>query len=400
MPDLEIRHISQISDVPRHAWNAMVDADNPFMRHEFLNALEQTGCVDRGSGWQPHHVIAESGGEVVGAMPLYFKYHSYGEYVFDWAWADAYERAGMRYYPKLLCSVPFTPVTGGRILVSESGRRAQAARQMVTAVMQLAEQRGLSSIHWLFTNEEDTKLLEDCELMMRQGSQFHWHNKGFADFDAFLGELSSKRRKNIKRERRRVIEQDIEFENLSGEEITIGHWDRFYQFYISTIESRGAIPYLTREFFEHIGASMESSILLTLARIDGEYVAGALNLKGAQTLYGRYWGSHGMYENLHFETCYYQGIEYCIQNKLTRFEAGAQGEHKLNRGLLPTATWSAHWVSHPGFQEAIADFLDHERPGIDRYMQVLQSHSPFKQASDQPPAETNEAAARKKMAES
>lgn len=386
MPELEIRHISQIADIPRKHWNAMVDPDNPFMRHEFLNALEQTGCVNRASGWQPHHLIAEADGELVGAMPAYFKYHSYGEYVFDWAWADAYERAGMRYYPKLLCSVPFTPVSGARLLSSERGRTMAVKEKMVKAMTDLAEQRELSSVHWLFTNEQDTEVLRNSELMMRQGSQFHWHNKDFSDFDAFLAEFSSKRRKNIKRERRRVAEQNITFENLSGQEITIGHWDTFFEFYLSTIESRGAIPYLTREFFEHIGASMDSSILLTLARLDGEYVAGALNLKGSKTLYGRYWGSNGVYENLHFETCYYQGIEYCIDNGLARFEAGAQGEHKLNRGLLPTPTWSAHWISHPGFQEAIEDFLDRERPGVDRYMQVLQSHSPFKRDNDAGPS--------------
>lgn len=379
MPDLEIRHISRIADVPRQAWNSMVDADNPFIRHEFLDALEQCGCVNRGSGWQPHHAIAEIDDELVGAMPLYFKSHSYGEYVFDWAWADAYERAGMRYYPKLLCSIPFTPVTGQRLLASERGQKANVRKKLIDAIVQLAEKSDLSSIHWLFTDREDTDLLESSSLMIRQGSQFHWHNNNFSDFDAFLADFSSKRRKNVKRERRRVAEQGIEFDNLTGDEITLGHWDRFYQFYLSTIESRGAIPYLTREFFDQIGASMEPSIMLTLARVDGEYVAGALNLMGEKTLYGRYWGCSGMYENLHFETCYYQGIEYCIANGLTCFEAGAQGEHKLNRGLLPTPTWSAHWISHPGFSEAIADFLDRERPGVDRYMEVLQSHSPFKQ---------------------
>jgi len=437
-------YIKKLADVPAEVWNAMVPADAPFLRHEFLCALEETGCVNEQTGWVPHHIVvvdedpdvasadvasvdeatpdvprhvdessdqadqatdttsdlvadskpdSDSGTNsttngdahttLLGAMPLYLKFHSYGEYIFDWAWADAYNRAGLEYYPKLLCSVPFTPVTGPRLLVRNDAQRDRVGGAMIETAIDMAKEMGVSSAHFLFTDEADTKLFADAGLMTRTGSQFHWDNDGYETFDDYVAALSSKRRKNVRRERRRVKEQGIEFDNITGDDLTEEHWDTFYRFYRATIDFRGAEAYLTKKFFKQIGVTMRDQILLTLARHDGAYVAGALNLIGQDTLYGRYWGSTGYFDDLHFETCYYQGIDYCIANGKKRFEAGAQGEHKLNRGLLPVKTWSAHWISHPQFADAIGDFLEQEKQGVSRYVDVMHAHTPFKQTGDE-----------------
>ncbi len=452
---MQTGYIKKLTDVPADVWNAMVPDDAPFLRHEFLSALEETGCVSEQSGWIPHHIVvvddeidevsdqneprtdpsseptserelsdvADSGARettaavgatkpttggssadpsrrsdtptdsssrptadgmtLLGAMPFYLKFHSYGEYIFDWAWADAYDRAGLNYYPKLLCSVPFTPVTGPRLLVNPTADQDTVKAAIVQTALSMATEMEVSSAHFLFTDEADTAHLAQAGLMTRTGSQFHWGNDNYASFDDYLAALSSKRRKNVRRERRRVVEQGIEFDNVTGSELTEEHWDTFYRFYRATIDVRGASAYLSKSFFKKIGETMSDRILLTLARHDGKHVAGALNLIGDRTLYGRYWGSTGYFDDLHFETCYYQGIDYCIANGLQRFEAGAQGEHKLNRGLLPVKTWSAHWISHPQFADAIGDFLDKEKQGVSRYVDVMHAHTPFRKAGDE-----------------
>jgi uncharacterized protein len=364
------------------AWNALVGEDNPFLRYEFLSALERTACVGAASGWQPRHLVAHADGpltgELLGAVPLYLKHHSYGEYVFDWAWANAYARSGLEYYPKLVAAVPFTPVTGPRLLCVGADSDDIATR-LIQGALTLAQETGASSLHWLFTNEKDTKRLEGHGLMQRTACQFHWSNPGYRDFDEFLSGFTSSKRKKIKRERRHVREAGIEMEVLTNEDITPAHMDRFHAFYRSTIEAHGAIPYLSRDFFHALGETMSENIVLILARHGKEPVAGALNLRGRDTLYGRYWGCLKDFHSLHFETCYYAAIEYCIAQKLSRFEAGAQGEHKIARGFMPTVTYSMHWLAQPQFARAVADFLEHEKNGVQYYMDELHERTPFKE---------------------
>lgn len=370
----------QLSEVPAGQWNSLVPADAPFLRHEFLAALERTGCVNAETGWVPQHIVLHerAGTAPIGAVPLYLKSHSWGEFVFDWAWADAYQRAGLSYYPKLVAAVPFTPVTGPRLL-RLPGRDQQALGEaLIAAAVQHAQELDVSSLHWLFTAAQETKLLAQHGLQQRVGTQFHWENQGYADFDDYLAALSSKKRKQIKRERRRVREQGVEITALSGTEITEAHWRAFYRFYRATVHNHGAIPYLTREFFIELGRHMPEQVVLMMAFVEGAPVAAAFNLRGTHSLYGRYWGTERWLPDLHFELCYYRSIEYCIDHGLMRFEAGAQGEHKLTRGLMPASTHSAHWLSHPRFSAAIAEFLDRERQGVDHYMDVLRAHSPYR----------------------
>ncbi len=311
---------------------------------------------------------------------MYLKSHSYGEYVFDWAWANAYERAGLRYYPKLLVSIPFTPVTGPRLLIAPDMEQEKVKRHLIKTVLDSAKATRVSSLHWLFLPSQDAALFADAGHMCRTGYQFHWHNPGYDSFDQFLAEFASAKRKKIKQERRYVREAGVSIELLRGEDIKTHHWDTFYQFYLSTLNSYGAIPYLNRKFFHRLGALMAQDILLVFARQNEEYIAGALNLLGADALYGRYWGHHKYVNGLHFEVCYYAAIGYCIEQRLRHFEAGAQGEHKIARGLLPTATYSAHWLRHPEFERAVADFLEREQASMKYYLDELQEHSPFKQS--------------------
>ncbi len=378
-------HIAKaIADIPTTCWNACVNDDTPYFRHEFLEALEQTGCVAKDTGWDPRHVVLSKSSDpdkVLGVVPAYLKYHSYGEYVFDWAWANAYHRYGHTYYPKLLIAAPFTPVTGSRMLIHPDANETEVRQELASAVKKCAEENHASSIHWLFTTPQDNAVLLQNDFMQRVGNQFHWHNENYADFNDYLQNFSSAKRKKIRRERRRVSEQNIEFEWISRDRLDDKHWRTFYRFYRSTVEMRGAIPYLSLEFFTELGRRMPQHCLLIFARQDGQTVAGAYFLIGTDVLLGRYWGAVRWIPDLHFETCYYQAIEYCIQHGLQRFEAGAQGEHKLNRGLLPTPTYSAHWLKHPEFSHAVADFLQRERAGIDEYHTVLKHHSPFKKSA-------------------
>lgn len=379
---MHVSVVDSLEKIPASDWNALAGGDNPFLRHEFLAALEASGCVSAKTGWIPRHLVAHADGplkgRLIGAVPMYLKNHSYGEYVFDWAWANAYERAGHHYYPKLVVSVPFTPVTGVRLLAAADADTATIKNRLIETARECMQVYAASSLHWLFLNERDASLLEASGHMLRTGFQFHWDNPGYRDFDDFLSTFTAQKRKKIKRERRYVQEAGITMEILAGTSIGTGHWDIFYEFYHSTIRVHGAIPYLSREFFHRLGDAMRDHVVLVFARRGAEYVAGALNLRGADTLYGRYWGSRGQFHGLHFETCYYTAIEYCIAQGLRRFEAGAQGEHKLARGFTPTVTRSTHRLAHPQFSRAVADYLARERLDVASYVDELNEHVPFK----------------------
>jgi predicted N-acyltransferase len=314
---------------------------------------------------------------------MYLKDNSYGEFVFDWAWADAYARHGLQYYPKLVVAVPYTPVTGPRLLVDASHPQAALIRKALhEGALSHAKQLEVSSLHWLFTNDADTDFLEQQGLMRRTGCQFHWHNAGYRSFDDYLAVLTSKKRKQVKRERRLVNEAGIEVELLHGRDTTEAHWDVFYDFYCSTFARKSGHPTLSKDFFIALSRSMPDAVVLVLAKREGRYVAGTFNLRGSDTLFGRHWGCHASFSGLHFELCYYRLIDYCIEHGLARFEAGAQGEHKLSRGFLPQATWSTHWLAHPDFSDAVSNFLEHEHGGMQDYMEVLNEHSPYKQVDD------------------
>jgi len=375
---LQLRIIEQIGDVDAAAWNALGCAPYPFLRHEFLVALERHDCLGERYGWLPRHItLWDARGRLVGAAPLYLKFNSYGEFVFDWAWADAYERSGLRYYPKLVSASPYTPATGPKLL-SHPEAPPQTRRLLLTAAEELARQLGVSSLHWLFTTGDETDMLEQAGLARRIGCQFHWENRGYADFDDFLNTLTAAKRKNIRKERRRVAEAGVCFRLLDGNSAQAGDWETFHQLYESTFHRRGGIPTLSLDFFRAIAREMPESVLLVMADHADTPVAAAFCLVGSDTLYGRHWGCSEFFDNLHFEACYYQGLEYCIQRGLARFEPGAQGEHKVARGFLPTQTLSAHWLADERFAEAIARHLEHERAGMRQYMQEMQGHSPYR----------------------
>jgi len=377
MPAPVIRILESLAEAPAAQWNALA-GDNPFVRHEFLHALEVTGCVNAEAGWTPCHVTLWEHGRLAGCMPLYLKTHSYGEYVFDWSWADAYRRHGVNYYPKLLCAVPFTPATGPRVLAPDALRR----RALVDGAFELAKARRASSLHILLPPEDQAQELAQRGMMLRASVQFHWENPGHADFDAFLAGMNHDKRKKIKQERRRVRDAGIEFVRLSGREASEADWDFFTWCYRRTYRAHHSTPYLNREFFRHIAQAIPDNLLLVIGRRNGEPVASALNMIGGGSLYGRYWGAAEFHSGLHFETCYYQAIEFCIEAGLHTFEGGAQGEHKLARGLLPVRTLSAHWLAHPQFAQAIDHFLQRETRGIGDYLDELGEHSPFKREPD------------------
>ncbi|MEE4661145.1 MAG: GNAT family N-acetyltransferase [Halieaceae bacterium] len=375
----EVRFLTSLAEVDAQAWDRVAGEDYPFLRHAFLLALEETGCTDADSGWQPYHVTLHRDGKLVALMPMYLKSHSYGEYVFDWSWADAYHRNGREYYPKLLTAIPFTPATGPRLCWAEGEEAGECVARLAGAVKQLARQRGLSSWHVLFPDDAMAGQLASVGACLRQGSQFHWFNEGFATFDDFLDTFNSRKRKSLKRERRRVQEQGITLEILEGNAITAAHWAEFYRFYQMTYAKRsGHGGYLTRAFFQRLGEQFSEHCVLVRASIDGEAVAGSLCFRSSDTLYGRYWGCVQELDCLHFEACYYQGIEYCIRNGLKRFDPGAQGEHKIQRGFTPIPTVSAHWIAEPMFAEAIADFTQREREHVDAYIEEASTLLPFK----------------------
>ncbi|HEX2565510.1 MAG TPA: GNAT family N-acetyltransferase [Burkholderiales bacterium] len=365
--------VDSLAGVDPQEWNALA-GPQPFVRHEFFSALVDTGCAAAATGWLPQFLLLRRSGALVGAMPLFAKSHSYGEYVFDWAWADAHERHGVEYYPKLLCAVPFTPVRGQRLLA-----RSNAEREvLVGAALELARQT--SSLHVLFPTEEEGGLLAAQGLMLRRTVQFHWTNDAYVDFDAFLARMSHARRKNIRQERRRVREAGITCRWLEGPAIGGTDWEFFNRCYRRTYAAHRSSPYLNLEFFLRLGAHMAENVLMILAERGEARIAAALFLRDADSLYGRYWGALEHVPLLHFECCYYQAIEYAIARRLTFFEGGAQGEHKLFRGLLPVETLSAHWLADARFARAVESFLAREGPGIARYVDELCEHSPFKDA--------------------
>ncbi len=365
------------------AWDACAGADNPFLSYAFLEALEASESATAETGWLPQHLALEdASGRVVGVAPLYLKSHSYGEYVFDHGWAASYERAGGRYYPKLLCAVPFTPVTGSRLLLRPEAP-AGAAEALIAAMVELARRHKVSSLHVTFPTEADWRALGAAGFLQRVGQQFHWENDGYADFEGFLSALNSRKRKQIHRERRDAMATGIEIETLTGDAIKPQHWDAFFRFYMSTSDRKWGSAYLTREFFDLIGKRIPDRILLVMAKKGAKYVAGALNFIGADTLYGRNWGCLGDYPFLHFEACYYRAIDFAIARGLKRVEAGAQGQHKIQRGYLPCPTYSAHWIRDPNFSDAVADFLKRETRALEHDMAELEEElSPFKRSSE------------------
>ena len=382
---LEISVLGGIGDVPQADWDACACPEvadggrplDPFTTHKFLLALEESGSVGGRSGWAPRHLVARKAGEVLAVMPLYAKSHSQGEYVFDHSWAHAYENAGGDYYPKLQAAVPFTPATGRRFLVrrgfEEIGRAV-----LVEGLTRLAEQNNVSSIHVTFCDEADFDWGGKAGLLQRTGQQFHWVNRDYADFDAFLGDLNSRKRKTLRKERAAAQGFGGDIRALTGDEIERHHWDHFWVFYQDTGARKWGTPYLTREFFDIAHETLRDDLLLILCEREGRPVAGALNFIGRETLYGRYWGAVEHHACLHFEACYYQAIQYAIDTGLARVEAGAQGGHKLARGYLPVPTYSLHWIADPGFRDAVERYLVAERDAIDEEIEVLTNYGPFR----------------------
>ena len=377
-----LRIVEDLADIPAAQWNALraaasLDApagDNPFLAYEFLRALQDSGCATPATGWRAQFLTRWQDDRLIGALPLYVKSHSWGEFVFDWAWAEAYERHGLNYYPKLISAVPFTPVAGARLLAESDAVRAE----LIAAALQLAKDAGASSLHCLFPTEKQALEMQAQGMLLRKGVQFHWQNPGYIDFAAYLSGMRRDKRKKIQQERRRVNDAGIRFEPLRGEHITSEHWRFFMRCYARTHEQFNSPQALNLDFFQRVGASMPQNILLIVALKDDRPIASALNFFDDHALYGRTWGTLEYHDGLHFETCYYQAIEFCIANRIATFEGGAQGEHKLARGFLPVTTWSAHWLAHPRFSSAVADFLQRESGGIERYVDELNENSPFK----------------------
>jgi predicted N-acyltransferase len=390
MPDgsdaIKVKLLGGIENAPRDEWDALLGASdparNPFSSHDFLTAAEASGSAAKEAGWLPHHIaITGEGGRLAAAAPIYVKSHSYGEYVFDWAWADAFERAGGRYYPKLLCAVPFSPVTGPRLLCprDDDGR---LARSLLAGMVALARKLEVSSVHINFLTRAELKIAGDAGFLQREGRQFHWENPGYKDFDEFLAALSSRKRKNIRKERARAVESDIEVRGLTGADIRPEHWDAFFDFYMDTASRKWGHPYLTRQFFEELGARLADNTLLVMAFRSGRPIAGALNLFSGDTLFGRNWGCAEDHPFLHFECCYYQAMDFAIERGLKRVEAGAGGRHKLSRGYMPAATYSAHWVEDAGFRQALARFLEAERREVGFERAALSTSTPFRNTDD------------------
>jgi predicted N-acyltransferase len=378
------RFLDSIAQIDALKWNSLAGCAQPFLRHEFLLALEESGCTAPRTGWTPQHLIIESAnGTPVAAMPLFRKAHSRGEFVFDFSWASAYAQHGLQYYPKLLTAVPFTPVCGPRLLLSPDIDAKAMTESVVRAVIDYARSEQLSSWHVLFPTEEIAASLDTAGLVLRRDCQFHWHNQGYESFEAFLATFTAEKRKKVKRERRRVAEAGIEFDTLSGAQLDGALWSTLYGFYADTFHRHGHEPYLNLNFFKRIAAAMPEQLMLKVARVGREPIAVAIFFVGENALYGRYWGAGGNYHSLHFETCYYQGIEYCIDNKLQRFEPGTQGEHKVPRGFVPALTSSAHFIADRRFAAAIRDFARREARGVDHYAAAVNEHVPYHRAPDE-----------------
>jgi predicted N-acyltransferase len=376
----ELRLIVDLSTIEASAWNALT-GDQPFLKHEFFQALHLSGSACSATGWSPQFLTAWAGTRLVGALPLYLKTHSYGEYVFDWAWAEAYETHGLEYYPKLLSAVPFTPVSGPRLLAAS----APVRRALLDAVLNLSGE--YSSLHMLFPDAGQAEEMREAGLLIRHGVQFHWHNHGYASFNDFLATLTHAKRKRIRQERRRVRESGISFECKTGAQISATDWRFFQRCYAHTYRAHRSSPYLNLDFFERVGASLGEHTLMVIASRAGQPLAAALNFYTRHALYGRYWGALEYVPGLHFETCYYQAQQFCIAHGIALMEGGAQGEHKLARGFTPVETLSAHWLRHPQFADAVARYLAREAQGVEHYIDELNEHTPFKQRQHEPPAE-------------
>ena len=383
---MQIEVVDSLAAIAPQEWDALVDhaSGNVFLTHAYLQALHTTGCVGGRTGWLPRHLLARDDAQrLVGAIPMYLKTHSYGEYVFDWAWADAYRRAGGEYYPKLLAAVPFTPCTGPRVLAADDETRTV----LMQGAMAFAQQSGVSSLHVLFPPEREAWFWQKAGMMLRQGVQFHWENRGdpgFANFDAMLATMTHDKRKRIKQDRRYVAEAGLTWRVTRGADISESDWQFFYRCYDSTYRAHLSTPYLSPEFFAHLGKNCDEAAVLFIGERDGSPLCTSLCIASGESVFGRYWGTLEAVKSLHFEACYYQPIEWCITHGFKRFEGGAQGAHKLARGLLPTATHSAHWLADPKFSDAVNDFLARETVGVAHTLEELGESSPFKSAETAP----------------
>ena len=379
MPIMQIEVLTQIADVPATQWNALVQDNNPFLRHEFLQALEQQGCVGERFGWLPRHlVVYNADGVLVAAMPLYEKHNSYGEFVFDHAWAEAYQRHGMAYFPKLVSSIPYSPVSGQRLLTTIGGEQ-EYYPVLIQAALHLAQRLNASSVHYLFPLAIQQDFLKAQGFIERHDCQFHWYNQSYQTFDDFLATLNPKKRKNIKQERRKVQDAGITLRRLNGYTATVMDWERFAFFYQHTFEKKWGMPTLNQGFFQTIAQALPEQIVLIMAdNAAGECIAGSFMLRSDTRLYGRHWGCTEYIDSLHFEACYYQGVEYCIEHGLQVFEPGAQGEHKIPRGFIPTLTRSSHWLAQDVFYNAIVRHTQLEQQGVARYIQAVIEHSPYR----------------------
>ena len=373
MEETKITIADSLAEIKSSDWDGLA-RKNPTASYDFLRAMEVSNCVGDGTGWYPAHIFAHQGNKLIGALPLYIKSHSYGEYVFDWAWADAYQRSGLDYYPKLLCAIPFTPVGGPRLLTDDEHTKDL----LIKSAIQFAETNEFSSFHCLYPAEDEKSSWAQHSMLKRKSFQFHWTNKGYITFDEFLSSMNHQKRKKIRQERDKLSNLGISLETVKGSQASDNEWSFFFKCYQQTYLERGSTPYLNQKFFDSIRSSIGEQILLVFAKFEGDFVASAMNIIGDDVIYGRYWGSTRYIPGLHFEVCYYQAIEYAIKNGIARFEGGAQGEHKLARGLEPVETDSYHWLAHPQFADAVSSYLERESPAIDNHVGSLQLRSPFK----------------------
>jgi uncharacterized protein len=378
--NLKLELVDSISKIDSESWDALVGG-MPLLSHAFLSALEESNSIGKGTGWQPCPMLVFDDKKLVGAIPLFVKSHSYGEYVFDWAWAEAYQKSGLHYYPKLIAAIPFSPITSQRLLVASVQNASEIQSRMVEALEEIMRNNEFSSVHLLFPNEDSAAILKQENWLQRHGVQFQWHNECFQSFDEFLSKLTQSKRKKIRQERNKVVNSGVVCRRVKGQDVTEEQWDFFYQCYCNTYLDHRSTPYLTREFFKIIAKTMPENILLVMAHKDGAPIASALNFYDQNTLYGRYWGCLEYVPNLHFEVCYYQAQEFCITEKIKYFEGGAQGEHKLARGFKPKTTCSFHKIAHPQFAKTIEDFVIRESQGIAEYTNELEERAPFKSSS-------------------
>ena len=377
---MKIHFIESIKNIDETTWNNLVDSDYPFMQHSFLLSLEESKCVGEGTGWYTFHLVVKEEEDVIALMPMYIKTDSHGEFIFDWSWADAFYRNGMDYYPKLVSAIPFTPASGPRLCVLDEGKRTHITSLIKEGLEEISIELGISSAHILLPEKKELTSYVDSGFSTRTSYSFHWFNNNYSDFDDFLKELTSRQRKNLRKERSKIFDQNIHMERIPGEDITEELWDSFFKFYQITYLKRGMQAYLNLDFFHKISERLPKSLLLVIAKEAKTkgHLAGALNFCDSKNLYGRYWGCLEEYDSLHFESCYYQGIEHCIEMKLNKFDPGVQGEHKIKRGFLPVETFSSHWIKDDRFKKAIDDFLIREREHILEYNERCKSLLPFK----------------------